>query len=26
VLFVLVLGITIIQFYMEKRWVEYSQV
>ena len=26
VLFVIVLGITIIQFYMEKRWVEYSQV
>ncbi|NLF79213.1 MAG: sugar ABC transporter permease [Chloroflexi bacterium] len=26
VLFALVMGITIVQFYMEKRWVEYSQV
>ena len=26
VLFALVMGITIIQFYMERRWVEYSQV
>jgi multiple sugar transport system permease protein len=26
VLFALVMFITIIQFYMEKRWVEYSQV
>jgi len=26
VLFALVMGITIVQFYMEKRWVEYSQI
>ena len=26
VLFALVMGITILQFYMERRWVEYSQI